>query len=212
METSLATQFGGQMDVTLTPGMMAVGIVVSLFTEFIKAIISRWPSITETITKPAFPLLGCACCMGVFALAGNEQWMLSGIAVGLMTGGGYDAFKGMAAAKGVKLPPVVPLLLIGALVSVPGCNPFAANPKAELLASQKTFSATVDSLTALQNAGKFTPDETQQLTVLIHQGQDYLHQWQAALKAGQPKPDIILAFQAILEKLVQVNAQKGGAS
>jgi hypothetical protein len=210
---TLATQFGSPMDVTLTPGMLAVGILVSLFTEFVKAIISRWTWMTETITKPGFPLLGCACCMGIFALAGLEQWMLGGIAVGLMTGGGYDAFKGMAAAKGVKIPPVVPLLLIATLLAVPGCiGPFANNPKAELLASQKTFIATVDSLTTLQNAGKFTPDETQQLTVLIHQGRDYLDQWWVAIKAGQPKPDVVLAFQAVLDKLVQINFQKGGGS
>ena len=128
----VAAQFGSDVEVTLTPMMIAVGILVSLFTEFVKAIISRWPSITETITKPAFPLLGCACCMGIFALAGNEQWILCGIAVGLMTGGGYDAFKGMAAAKN-NIKPIVPLILIlCGVLFVAGCADKILTPGEQL--------------------------------------------------------------------------------
>jgi len=91
-----------------------------------------------------------------------------------------------------------------------GCNTLQQDPRAELVAAQKTFAATVDSLTAMQKLGKFTPEEKQQLTVLIHQGQDYLEQWQVAVITGQARPDVIQIFQDILDKMIEYKISKGG--
>ena len=113
--------------------------------------------------------------------------------------------------KTPKPPTVVPLLLLGSLLLLPGCGLFPSNPRAQLLASQKTFVATVDSLTALQQAGKFSQEETERLTVLIHAGQQYLNEWQTAVQAGQSHPDVIQSFQTVLDTLIEYNLQKGGA-
>lgn len=111
----------------------------------------------------------------------------------------------------VKKPPgtTAGVLLLCSILIAGGCM-WPHNPKADLLASQKTFSATVDSLTTLNHAGKFTPEETDQLTVLIHEGQDYLIAWEDALKAGNEQPDAIALFQAVLDKLLEYNLAKGG--
>jgi hypothetical protein len=92
-----------ELQINLTPTMIAVGMLVSLVLEFIKAITSRWSWLTDTITKPAFPLLACGLCMGIFTWSGSADPLLNGIAVGLMTAGGYDTFKAMAAAKAPKV-------------------------------------------------------------------------------------------------------------
>lgn len=87
-------------EINLSSDMIAVGVIVSLVVELVKAIFSRWPNFfTETITKSMLPLLGCAMCMIAFYQLGISDPLPGGIAVGLMTAGGYDAFKGMAAAR-----------------------------------------------------------------------------------------------------------------
>jgi len=204
------TQSLGGMDVTITPMMMAMAVPIALAVEFIKAIIGRWPIITPEIRKPLFPLLGIGLALMSFALAGIENWLLAGVLIGLSAGGGYDLFKGMArVGNGKAVTNTSLMLLLCFLLLASGCI-WAENPKADLLASQKTFSATVDTLTALQQAGKFTPDETEQITNLIHSGQNYLIVWQEALKTGNTKPDVIELFKSVLEKLIDYNIQKGG--
>ncbi len=209
---AVAAQNVGVEGVTITYAMMVLTIGVALVVELVKVILSRFAWFTDDLRKPFLPLLSIALTMATFRATGQTSWLLAGVILGWSASGGYTWVAGMLEKLGLKTKAVVPVLLACSLIAG-GCNsPFAGNPKAEFKAAALTFSATVDSLTALQQAGKFSPEETQQLTTLIHQGQAYLDQWQAALKAGQPKPDVILAFQAVLDKLVQVNAQKGGAS
>jgi len=93
-----------------------------------------------------------------------------------------------------------------------GCEPLRQDPKAELLASYKAFTAVVESLTVLQRAGRFSPDQTEHLTVIIHQGGEYLSQWQAAVEAGRSRPDLAAAVTKIINELLAVEAAAGGAS
>ena len=205
------TENVGVEGVTITYAMMVLTIGVALFVELIKVILSRFAWFTADLKKPFLPLLSIGVTMAVFRATGQTSWLLAGVILGWSASGGYTWVAGMLEKLGLKTKAVVPVLLACSLLTG-GCSIFAGNPKAELLASQKTFSATVDSLTALQQAGKFTPQETAQLTILIHQGQQYLDQWHEAVKVGQPRPDIIAAFQVVLDSLIQTNIQKGGAS
>jgi len=198
-----------EINVTLTPLMMTMAVPIALAVEFIKALSNKLNFFTTEIRKPLFPLVGIGLAILAFGLAGVENWLVAGVMIGLSAGGGYDLFKGMAQVS--KKPPVAPagVLILCSMLIFGGCM-WAGNPKADLLASQKTFAATVDSLTALQIAGKFEPEETEHLTVLIHSGQDYLIAWEEALKAGNEQPDTIELFQSVLDQLLEYNLRKGG--
>lgn len=210
MLTEMNQSFGG-MDITVTPLMMAMAVPIALAVEFIKALIGNWKIITPEVKKPLFPLLGIGLAVMSFWVAGIEGWLMSGVLIGLSAGGGYDLFKGMANVRNGK--PVTNnssmVLLLCFLLLASGCM-WAENPKADLLFSQKTFSATVDTLTALQIAGKFSPEETRQLTILIHQGQQCLLEWETAINAGRDSPDVIELFQGVLEQLIDYNLAKEG--
>lgn len=82
------------LDVTLTSTTYVVGLVASLAVQFIKAIISRWPSVRPEIKKPLLPLIGIVLCCLTLAVAGVENWFVAGVVIGLASGGGYDIFKG----------------------------------------------------------------------------------------------------------------------
>lgn len=93
---------------------------------------------------------------------------------------------------------------------VTGCSPaFKSNPEAQLLSSQKSFAATVRILTDLQMAGEFEPEETEQISMLIHAGEDYLVEWQNALEQNESKPNVIYKFNEVMRKLFYYQLEKG---
>ena len=100
------------------------------------------------------------------------------------------------------------LLLI--ILTAGGCMDQAQNPRADLVASQKVFTATVDSLTALLQAGKFTGDESAQIDLFVHLGHGYLETWAASIKAGEDNTVTIQSFQAVLNKLIEYSLTEGG--
>lgn len=85
---------------------------------------------------------------------------------------------------------------------VDGCAMFD-DPQAELHLSKTTFAATVDALAELNRAGQIGDDEADHLTKIIHAGQHYLQQWEAALAAGEKDPEVAAAFHVILADLLQ---------
>lgn len=84
------------------------------------------------------------------------------------------------------------------------------NPSAELLIAQKTFTSIVEILTTLQRAGKFKPEETEQLTILIHEGHRYLSTWVIALENGEDTPNAMNLMNRIILKLLRFQLEKGG--
>ena len=111
-----------------------------------------------------------------------------------------------------KKPPAAPaaVLLLCAMLLTSGCISTQPNPRADLLASQKIFAATVDSLTAMKQAGKFTLEESEQIGIFVNLGGGLLDQWLIAVKSGIDSPDIIKSFQEVLNKLIEFQVQKGG--
>ena len=80
--------------------------------------------------------------------------------------------------------PLIILMLCSLFLS--GCaQEIQQNPKAELLIAQKTFVSVVNSLTILQQAGKFDKNETKEITKIIHTGYEFLVRWESALLTGQ---------------------------
>jgi len=82
------------LNVTMTPTMYVIGLVVALAVEFIKALLSRFSFVTAEIKKPLFPLIGIGLSAMAFAIGGLENWLIAGVIIGLATGGGYDMFRG----------------------------------------------------------------------------------------------------------------------
>ena len=77
-----------------------------------------------------------------------------------------------------------------------------------LYVAQKSFIAIVDDLTLLQELGKFSPQETQQISIAVHEGATYLDIWYEADKMGNTPPDVIAAFNKILDELIRYQASK----
>lgn len=95
-------------------------------------------------------------------------------------------------------------------LSFAGCNTLNAlhsNERAELVAAQKTFAATVDALADLRAKGAFTQNQADEITKAIIEGRKFLENWAAKAKAGTPQPDAWAAFQEIMARL---NALKEG--
>jgi len=88
------TELVNNLNVTMTPTMYVIGLVVALAVEFIKAVLSRFSFLTAEIKKPLFPLIGVVLSSMAFSLGGIENWLIAGVIIGLATGGGYDMFKG----------------------------------------------------------------------------------------------------------------------
>jgi hypothetical protein len=200
-----------EMGVTLTPNMAYIAVFIALAIQFAKAVLSHWSMFEEdAIKQTLYPMLSAGVTMTTYYFLGVQDWALCGVVMGFGASGMYVAFSGtakLAKKNGVATMAVV-LMLCSVLIF--GCNTFSNNPKAELLAAQKTFTATVNSLTVMHKAGKISDEEAAQLTVLIHQGQGYLIAWEDALKAGNPRPDVIPKFKAVLDKLLDYEIAKEG--
>jgi hypothetical protein len=148
-----------------------------------------------------------------------KDWMMGGIIIGLTATGGYEFTKNMGGivkkatvnGNGNK-PPVAPAaaILLCTMLLTSGCISSQPNPRADLLASQKIFTATVDSLTAMKQAGKFTTEEAEQIGTFVNLGGGLLDQWLIAIKSGVTNPDIIKSFQEVLNKLIEYQIKKGG--
>ena len=104
----------------------------------------------------------------------------------------------------------IKILLLLCVILTCGCISQAPNPRADLVASQKIFAATVETLTALQQAGKFSAEDTEQIGIFVNLGGSLLDQWAIAIKADIPQPGVIQSFQAVLNKLIEYQITKGG--
>jgi len=81
------------------------------------------------------------------------------------------------------------------------------DPKADLLATQKTFASTVRSLASFKAAGKFSEEEIKNITVVINQGNEALKEWGAAVKAGEDSPDLKIIANRALTLLLAWDAE-----
>jgi len=101
--------------------------------------------------------------------------------------------------------PIVTFATLTILLLLPGC---AANEREQLLASQKLFAATVDTLTLMRQAGDFDAAQIERLNIIIHQGGDFLATWEWRVLAGQQSPGARDQFQTILEALQEYHRKE----
>jgi hypothetical protein len=95
----------GDIDVALTPLMMAMAIPISFAIQFVKALANRIELFkAEEIRKSFFPMISITLTIGAYYIAGIQDFLIAGIVMGLAASGGYQAFSGTA--KLVK--PIVP--------------------------------------------------------------------------------------------------------
>ena len=199
-------------DVTLTQSMLMLGVVVMTVVQLFKAVLSYlWPDAPDGIKKPLISLVSVGLSMLIFYTIAEKNWLMGGIIIGLASGGGYEFAKNMKSLVPKKA--VVPgaALLMCCMLLTSGCWQ-QQNPRADLVASQKVFTATVSSLTVLVEADRINDDELKEISIYIGLGQDYLKKWAEAVKAGNDRPDIIQSFQIVLNKLIEYQVLKEGES
>lgn len=196
------------IEVTLTPLMMVLAVPISFAIQFIKALANKVEFFkADEIKKSFFPIVSIALTIGVYYLAGVKDFLIAGSVMGLAASGGYQAFRG--AGKLVK--PIVPtvlngttagILLLCAMLIAGGCATLQSDPKAEYIASAKTFALLVDSITAMKS--QLNEEEQEQAGALIDLGGKYFETWHTNVKAGIERPDIIALIDEITNKLIQI--------
>ena len=202
-------------EVTLTQSMIMLGVVPMIIVQLTKGVLSHfWPAGPEEIIKPLFSLVGIFAAVLMFYALAMESWLMGGIVIGLTASGGYEFTKNMAGlAKKKPIPTAttdtVLFLLLCCMLLASGCISQTENPRANLIAQQKVFVATVDSLTVLLEADKFTEQEANEIGIFIKLGGQYMTQWAASVKAGQSNPGIVQSFQVVLNKLIEYQLSKG---
>jgi len=189
--------------VILTSNMAYMAVFISFIIQFVKAALMRWKFFEdEGVKKSFFPMLSCGLTMGTYYFVGVQDWALAGVAMGLAACGGYQAFAGSAKLIKPLVPNGAGILLLCAMLIVGGCATFQSNPKAEYVASAKTFALLVDSITAMKS--QLSEEEQEQVGALIDLGGKYFETWQTNVKAGIARPDIITLIDEVVNKLIQI--------
>jgi len=107
---------------------------------------------------------------------------------------------GLDTTQGVKEKkiPTIPVSIICCVLIFfsTGCvsnsvEPIIETESGKLLLSQISFSSTVRTLTALNNANTFDEEEQVRITILINTTDTYLKEWETSNKIGVSRPDII---------------------
>ena len=122
-------------------------------------------------------------------------------------GMGLDTTQGVSSDK--KKPPIIPAAIVSIVVLflLPGCqavnaiDPVIEAENGRLLLVQKSFTNTVNALVALNEAKHFEKDEQDRLTIIIHQVDTYLKEWETSNKVGVDRPDIIKYLIPLLAEL-----------
>jgi len=96
----------------------------------------------------------------------------------------------------------LPLTLLLCLLLMAGCQTLEQDKYGELRMSQEAFTGTVHTLIELHKAGQIAPDEVVIVSQLIHTGEKYLVEWEAALKSGSDEAHLVAAFHTALDTLI----------
>ena len=200
-------------DITLTQSMIMLGVVPMIIVQLTKGLLSHFcTEMPDEIVKPLLSLVGIFVAVLMFYALAMESWMMGGIVIGLTASGGYEFTKnmaGLAKKKPIPTATTATVLMLCCMLMTSGCISQTENPRANLVASQKVFVATVDSLTVLLEADKFTAEEANEIGIFINLGGQYMTQWAASVKAGQSNPGIVQSFQVVLNKLIEYQLSKG---
>jgi len=94
------------LDVTITPTMLVLALFVSYVVQVIKALVGKWPVLTEEIEDPLWPMISMTLCTVAFGAAGVENYLVAGAILGLSAGGGFSLFKGTTALSTRKPEPI----------------------------------------------------------------------------------------------------------
>jgi len=115
------------IEVNLTPLMMAMAIPISFAIQFIKALANKLEFFrAEEIKKSLFPIVSIALTVGAYWLAGIQEYLLAGIVMGLAASGGYQAFNGTA--KLIKKNGGTAIIIVCAMLLIFGCSQVQMSP------------------------------------------------------------------------------------
>lgn len=91
------------------------------------------------------------------------------------------------------------------IMSMPGC--ITSDVRANLVASNKVFAGTIRMLTIAVKADEFDDQEIEQISVLVHQGEKILADWEAAVLRGDDPVPYAELFSNVLDRLLLYEAQ-----
>jgi hypothetical protein len=98
------------------------------------------------------------------------------------------------------------VLLLFALLFMPGCIGGLGHPRNQLLASEQLFTDTILAVHTLWQAGKLSPEEVERFKLAVQKGNDALDEWQEAIAAGEDYPPSMSVFQLALDTLLELQA------
>ena len=99
-------------------------------------------------------------------------------------------------------------LSISIMVALPGC--ITTDARANLVAGNKVFAGTVRMLTVAVKANEFNAEEVEQISTLVHQGEQALADWEAAIMRGEDPVSYTTLFNAVLDRLFAYEQQAKG--
>ena len=95
--------------------------------------------------------------------------------------------------------------ILAVLVVLAGCATLAQDERARYLAAQEVFTATVEGLAELREAGAFTQAEADRITAAIRAGKEGLLAWGDALLRGETGSE---ARAAVYEAIATLSAYR----
>lgn len=95
------------------------------------------------------------------------------------------------------------IVMLMCLVLVSGCVTQGLSPRAELKFAQLTFLRTVNSLTILREADKFSDEDVEKIKVVIATGDKLLDNWTNAIIEKKPALNAFDTFSLIFEELIE---------
>lgn len=117
---------------------------------------------------------------------------------------GLDTTQGVAKDPNAKKS-VTMFLMVCIMSCVVGCSSFQTavkNERARLVLIQKSFASTVRTLTVLNKANQFSEKEQDRITIVIHNVNSHLKEWEDSVKLELKRPDLL---QLIIPLMVELN-------
>ena len=99
------------------------------------------------------------------------------------------------------------LICLVSTLMIGGCAIFK-DQRAKFLVAQKVYSATVDALIEMHQAGKLDKADTNRVTKLINAGEVMLDEWAIAIEQGKDTSRWQEAFSIVLDGMIEY-AKKG---
>lgn len=99
--------------------------------------------------------------------------------------------------------------ILSLIILISGCDTIRTNPRAEFVASCGIFTATVESLTLLNENGKLSDKDIELSDQLIKRGQAILHLWHSKLTLKEDTSQVQSEMTKVNRELMEIELRGG---